>query len=215
MRYAAVIIESRPLPNLYEIIQHKHMDFIPKDWDLIIYHSKENEHIVRGKFWGRWVNYRLIDGEMDINQYNQLLTSPKFWESLEYDKVLIFQSDSELLCEGIDKFLQFDYIGASWVWNPLYPGNGGLSIRTPKVMHAICEKFTWDALLNEDHWICEKMFEKNIGRLATIPEANKFSVEAKFLMGSLGTHAIDKWLMPGQCEAIREQYNIGDAQNLK
>jgi hypothetical protein len=214
MRTAAVIIETRPLPNLYEIIQHKHMDFIPKEWDLIIYHSKENEHLVRGKFWGRWVNYRLIEGEMGISQYNQLLTSPKFWEGLEYDKVLIFQSDSELLREGIEEFLQYDYIGASWVWNPIHGGNGGLSLRTPKIMAEICNSFTWDGSLNEDHWICDIMHYKGIGKLAPISECNKFSVEAKFLMGSLGVHAIDKWLKPEQCEAIRNQY-IGNPENLK
>lgn len=34
----------------------------------------------------------------------------------------------------------------------------------------------------------------------------KFACETKFTLGTLGTHAIDEWLTPEQCEQIREQY---------
>ena len=69
MRKAAIIVENRPLKNLFEIIE-AHMRHL-KGWDCILYDDEK------------------INSPED---YNRLLTNPKFWD-IEYDKVLIFQHD--------------------------------------------------------------------------------------------------------------------------
>ena len=106
---------------------------------------------------------------------------------------------------GIEAFYEWEYIGASWTWNASYPGNGGLSLRNPQIMHEVCSRFPWNGTMNEDHFICMHMFDHKIGKLATIEQADKFSVEAKDIKGSWGVHAPCVWL-PEKCEEIFNQY---------
>ena len=58
-----------------------------------------------------------------------LLTSVWFYEQINAtaNKILIFQTDSCLLKEGIDKFIDYDYIGAPWAHYNNEVGNGGFS----------------------------------------------------------------------------------------
>ena len=167
---AGIIIDNRKALVKKAIIKHK--PFIPKDWQII--------HIVP--------NYKTM------KDYNALLTSPEFWESIEYDSVLIFQHDSGLLREGIEEFLEWDYIGA-WIKN--IPGcmNGGLSIRNPKVMYDICTKFPYQGMAvdgNEDIYFCNRMRELGY-KMPDKETCNRFSVETEFAYGSLGYHAINKY----------------------
>ena len=89
MKKCAIIIDNRPSHELNTVIS-KHMEYL-KGWDL--------KHISDVK-----IN--------NANDYNRILTDYTFWADLDYDKVLIFQHDSLLLREGIEDFLQYDYIGA-------------------------------------------------------------------------------------------------------
>lgn len=170
MRYAAIIIDNRVEIAKKAIEEHK--KYLPKDWQII--------NIVP--------NYKtMID-------YNKLLTSAEFWDSIEYDRVLIFQHDSGLLKQGIEEFLKWDYIGA---WIEHIPGcmNGGLSIRNPKVMHHITLKHPYMGMQvhgNEDIYFCNQM--RGLGyNMPDKETCNKFSVETEFEFGSLGYHAINKY----------------------
>lgn len=49
MKKGAVIIETRNLPNLVEVI-HDHMKYLPADWDIHIIGSLFNEHILNEFF---------------------------------------------------------------------------------------------------------------------------------------------------------------------
>lgn len=205
MKLAAVIVETRDLPNLKEIID-SHMSFLPNDTQLIIYHSLKNIYL-RVVF--PEANCVLLEYKIDHYSYNSLLTSKRFWEDLfEYDRVLIFQSDSMLLREGIEEFINdgADFYGAVWAWNKEYIGNGGLSLRNPKIMYKLLCLFERTSSLNEDHWFCKKMFENNIGKLATKEMAAKFSVEAVFSLNSFGCHAISRYFDKEKCNLIKNQY---------
>lgn len=183
MKLAAVIIDSRPLP---EGTIERHMKFLP-----------ECELLHMALFQ--------IDS---IDNYNTLLTSTKFWESLlKYDRVLIFQHDSGLLRTGIEEFYSWDYIGAPWAFQD-YGGNGGLSLRNPKIMHKICseKKFVKSIHNNEDIFFSH--YTMHYGNLAPREECEKFSVESIYKLGTLGYHAIDKWLSKEQCKTILNQYAV-------
>lgn len=201
---AACIIETRSIENLDVIIQ-KHMDKLPTYTELVIYHSDATAYL-KEKFPS--AIFVKIEGDFDIHRYNHLLTSESFWNSfLDYHRVLIFQSDSMLLRTGVEEFFGADYIGAEWNWNKEYAGNGGLSLRNPKVMADVCIKYPRVDSLNEDHHICRAMYEHpELGRLATIEESRKFSIETVPSMGSLGYHAIRKWLSNEDCQTIENQY---------
>lgn len=79
--------------------------------------------------------------------YNSLLKSTKIWKVLKedrgVDRCLMVQDDGFLIREGVERFLEYDYVGAPWregqgelreLTNPELVGNGGLSIRNVDVM---------------------------------------------------------------------------------
>jgi hypothetical protein len=178
MKKGAIIIENRNIPNLDYIIRG-HMKFLP-DWGFI--------------------HYKADIKTMD--DYNKLITSVKFWESVPFDKVLIFQHDSKILRPGIDEFLEWDYVGAPWKFQ-LHGGNGGFSLRSKKAMIDTLKSFTWDKSKgNEDIFFSNFL----VGNLAPRCVCDKFSCETIYKLGTLGTHAIDKYLTPAECETILSQY---------
>ena len=198
----AVIIETRPIPNLVDIIQ-KHMDFLPSETPLYIFYDKETEYLV-----DHFKEARCIPVfEMTIRKYNETLTDLNFWEIFySFDKVFVFQSDSMILRKGIEYFYEYDYVGASWIWQ-LHGGNGGCSLRTTKVMKEICEKYPFNETLgNEDVYFCNIMNEKKIGKLAPRDVCMRFGTEGVFSLGTFSYHAIEKYLNEDECKEIKNQY---------
>lgn len=77
----------------------------------------------------------------------------EFWKQFtSYKRVLIIQDDGVIVRPGIEKQLHYDYVGPPWIHSEvnkeiilmnkgLLVGNGGLSIRNPRVMYDICHKF--------------------------------------------------------------------------
>ena len=85
--YAAVIVETRDID--IETVISEHVKYLSDDWKVIIQRDLP------------------ISNRAD---YNVVLTSESFWESLIcFNRVLIFQHDSGLLRKGIEEFLQWDY----------------------------------------------------------------------------------------------------------
>lgn len=204
MNCGAVIIETRDIPNLHDIILNKHRKWLPKNWGLTIYHSNANAHQIKN------INANKINihvNNLPSENYNSILTSDWFWKSLMYDKILIFQSDSEILREGIEDFLQWDYIGSPWKFQT-HGGNGGLSIRDRQIMLDCIEKEPYEGMSlhgNEDVYF-SNLINQTVGKLAPIQECCNFSCESIFKLGTLGYHAIDKHLTELECKQIKNQY---------
>ncbi len=205
--YAAVIVESRPLPNLREIIEG-HMNQLPKGWDLVVWHSLSNKAAMMKACEGfksvRFVG--LLVNKMSIRQYNALLTSVNFWEIVSaYQRVLIFQADSMLLRKGVEDFLTWDFVGAPWEWQE-HGGNGGLSIRNPLTMKRVIENIKYNGD-NEDTFFSNVLHtHPHLGRLAPMGVCKKFSCETIFNLGTMGYHAIEKYFTPDQVNQIKNQY---------
>lgn len=182
---SALIIENRDLPGLKQIIEN-HELFLPKDCEIY------------------WIKNEQINS---IADYNRLLTSKRLWRNVPTEKVLIFQWDSMLLRNGIEDFLEFDYCGAN-IKNILGCMNGGLSIRDKKAMLKVIDNFQYQGEQisgNEDIYFCNALRQLQ-SHLPTFEEANKFSVETYYALGSCGFHAIEKYLTPLECQAIKTQY---------
>lgn len=175
----AVIVDSR---GVDASIVDAHMNFLPSYTKLVILRPQIN----------------------NINDYNKLLCSIDFWKQFETENILIFQHDSMLLREGIEDFYVYDYVGASWDFEP-YVGNGGLSFRHKSAMIKCLKKLEYNGVANEDIYFSNacKVLGLNI---APIEVANKFSCETQFHLGTLGYHAIDKYLTKKQIEKIKKQY---------
>lgn len=213
MKLGYILVDTR-LEEVYKAIE-QNLIFCPGG-DLFIYTSSENIEIITNSF--KLDNFTLYlesvptEPPFLVHQYNLLLTDKEFWKKYyEYDRVIIFQSDSEILKPGIEQFFEYDYIGAPWKdydsdYFP-YVGNGGLSIRNPKVMYNILLENTWGRNMGEDLFLARAMVNGNYGTLAPYEVAKKFAVESVFCLGSLGAHAIDKWFSEEKCNQIRTQYD--------
>jgi hypothetical protein len=207
MKLAAVIIETRPLSGLVNLIQ-KHLDMLPPDTVLFV--PRLNKELSNA-FPKCEVVY--CGEQMDEVRYNALMTSPSFWRHFTdsrlgtFDRVLVFQHDSMLLRTGIEEFYPYDYVGAPWKFQN-HGGNGGLSLRNPDTMLKICLLHKWSSDQgNEDVWFSNLMHKYKMESLAPREVAEKFSCESIFSLGTLGYHAIDKWLSDVECEQIKNQYH--------
>jgi hypothetical protein len=182
-KFGAVIVETRNIENIDKIIKN-HTKFLSNEWEVI--HIKNIQ-----------IN--------DIRDYNNLLTSKSFWLNIPYDNILIFQSDSMLLRNGIEEFLEYDYVGAPWKFQN-HGGNGGLSLRNKNAMIDILNKYPYNGYQNEDVYFSNVLNVMNKYKLAPREVCMKFSCETIFQLGTLGEHAIDKYLTEEECKLIRNQY---------
>lgn len=201
MRYAAVIVETRSFPDLPQIIL-QHMSKLTPEWQLFIFHGDTNKHIFEN-IKAEKINIGSLD---TLTDYNHLLTSVTFWDYIPYSKVLIFQHDSMLIRKGIKDFLMWDYIGS-----PIPRSNdqnGGLSLRTREAMIEVIKNHPCNG--PEDVY-----FSSYIQNKAPLNIASKFSCEMIFTAGTLGYHAIHKYLNQGQISFIKNQYNPSLFQGLR
>lgn len=182
-------MENRPLAGLADVISD-HLKHLP-GWEF--------EH----------VSGVPIQSNFD---YNYVLTNPDFWfRFVHFDRVLIFQHDSKLLKAIDDEFLDYDYVGAPWrvdmPWRLASGagGNGGLSIRNPRVMRSICQTYPYDRTANEDVYFCGWL-ERLGFKIAPEEVCRRFSCESVFFLGTCGYHAIDKHLSAKDVELIQTQY---------
>ncbi len=201
MNLAAVIVETRPLVNLKQVIED-HLKFLPKYTKLYVFGSTHVDLLLsQAEFKYEFHNVGVKLSEWG---YNLLLTSKQFWESIQEENVLIFQHDSEILRDGIEYFYRYDYAGAPWKFYP-HGGNGGLSFRKKKAMIDCIEVRLWTQEQgNEDVYFSKilKSIECKMSRAA----CDLFSCETIFKLGTFGCHAIDKHLSKEECKQIRNQY---------
>lgn len=206
MKYGAVIVETRDLPNSHLIISD-HMKFLPEDWGLTVFHGISNYETLKKNFpTADLINLQCKS--IDSKTLNRLLTSTYFWNNISYDKILMFHPDSGILRTGIEEFLEWDYVGAPWPDKEL-GGNGGLSIRSKEITLRLIEKIPYmgyNTHDNEDRWVSNNMHLVG-GRVAPRDICFKFSCESIYKLGTFGYHAIDKYLTIEQCTKIRNQYN--------
>lgn len=143
-QYAAVIVETRPFEGFGQIVRD-HLKHLPSGWALEVYCSNDNKAFLEQELMGMEYNIHAGYTVANTMDYNKILMSTGFWSYLtQYERVLMFQTDSELLRPGIEEFLKYDYVGAPWTVNTR-GGNGGLSIRNPKAMLKAIEE-------HSDHW---------------------------------------------------------------
>jgi hypothetical protein len=206
---SAAIVETRDI-DINKIFAN-HIPYLPTDTHYFLFTSSELKDKYNNELKSFNVDYTIIDIKLDddtIHGYNLLLTDHglKFWAHfMDFERVLIFQNDSSLLRNGIEEFYEYDYIGAPYDYFP-YVGNGGLSLRNPKIMMQICLNYNWKRDCGEDLHFTKIMAENNIGKLAPLEAAKKFSVESIFELGTLGYHKPWYYLGEEKYKQIKTQY---------
>lgn len=158
-----------------------------------------------------------------IDDYNTVMKCPNTWNHLQtFDHVLIIQDDGMLLRQGVENLLyKYDYVGAPWpdlpVNNPVkrtnkdLVGNGGLSLRVPRIMYEIANRYQGEAIelfnnglqpIPEDIFYAIHVPMHN-GRIAPRNIASEFSTEQIYSnTGSLGIHKPWAYLPLGQVKQL-------------
>lgn len=188
-----VFIEFRILPHIEYLIRN--MILTLPNWSHTIICGNCNIKYIQDM--NIHPNLKIIHFKVDnitINHYNQLLLSYNFWNNLIGEKILIHQSDSIIFHDGIDMFLDFDYIGAPCKkkLNEKYVGNGGFSLRTKKIMISCLKYLDIKNIISEDIFFTQIMIKYKLGVLADIKIANTFSQEIIKSINPLGGHKF--WL---------------------
>ena len=198
---AGVITETRPKAIIPEIIE-QHLSMLPDDFELVVFCSRASERNFTD-YEGRFNKY--IVNINNLPDYNRLMTSDFYWSKLlAYDHVLVFQTDSKILRPGIEEFYKYDYVGSPWIFQP-HGGNGGISLRTPKVMMETLKAIPYHPGYGyEDVFYSNNLGER--GKLATRKVCEKFGCETIFKLGTFSYHAIKNYMNHEQIEQIENQY---------
>lgn len=199
---SAVTIDTRPYTDDFV---KRHFKFLDSDWQLVFFGSSQNKEQVM-KLYPNCCFVLWEPETFTLTEYSKLLISPDFWNKIPNEEILIFHADSGLLKKGIEKFFEWDYVGAPWVL-PEWGGNGGLSIRKKSNSLWCIEAqpyFTnWE---HEDGYFCDIMIRYGIGKLAPREVCSEFACETIFKLGTYGYHNIKGYLKEHEVEQIMNQY---------
>jgi len=196
-KYTAIIVEPRKHRAL-EFVLRNVLDNLDHRWSILIFHGTENENwlkeLLQKSFQKdlRRISFKgLKFSNLESSlEYNQILASRKFNEEIPTETFLVFQTDSMInpAHKGLlEKFMDYDYVGAPWPWSHLHVGNGGLSLRKRSVMLKIIDSHPVYKGYYEDQFF--SMGCINIGaRVPSREEAKEFSIEQVYSDRSFGMH---------------------------
>ena len=229
LEYEAVLLEFRMFPHI-EFILRNNILKLGNKWSFTIICGKLNYEYMKTLCKSVSPYIKIINVEFENllpSEYSLYLSGKPFWNLLKGRKVLIYQEDSIIFKTNIDQFLYYDYIGAPWPaennGNVSKVGNGGLSLRTKRIMEKIIDtrdmnetklnshtidymKRTNSFVTPEDVYFTKNMEDLNIGRLAPFPIAKLFSQESVLSEECFGGHNF--WLSDSNWEKKMTKYNI-------
>lgn len=197
-----VIVEPRAHERLVLVIKNFMYLLQKKEWGLVIFHSSDNERMLKEGLegWSNVIMIKSLEGSMAVHDYNNLMCSPPFWKELiriGSHHSLIFQVDTVLLKDNIDDFLEYDYVGAPWCvrWLDMDIGNGGLSLRNVWKMMMITQQCSRTAMTpfgerflgNEDIFFSFHL-KQQTANLPSVETAKRFSVETIYYEDPCGMH---------------------------
>ena len=222
----AVIVEPRLHPLLKNVINNM-IEFLNINTKIMVFHSdinmefllsnyKDNNRIILKKL------NNLRNNNLTIREYNVLLTSMTFWNKINGEYILIFQTDS-CLCQPIDsfnfeEFKNYGFIGAPCreiddkynTWR-----NGGFSLRR-KSLTLKCLKILQPyekVTINEDKFytvIC-----RDIIKPAPYDLSMKFSIEKYYYDKPIGLHKTWLYIKKEQWKELKNNYqHIGSIFNF-
>ena len=203
---ALVIVEPRAHKLLKQVIENfdKNMD---SSWDLYLFYGKS--HLEYAEQSTININRRnkfllpLETDNLDANQYNNLFKQTSFWNKVDAENILVFQTDVVLCGDSqykIQDFLKYQYIGCPYnnqyigkdekgVWGKdhHFYGIGGLSFRKKSfMMKCIEDNPSIDGNFPEDVLFSNCVASGNKPENATI--LNQFCTQFYGYEKSFGIH---------------------------
>ncbi len=214
-KWVALMLESR-FNNDIVFVLKQFSRFLSDKWSMILYVTSDvyDKYMKVSSELNNNIQIKLLEYPLtSVKDYNNIMLNIDFWKGLsEFEKVLIFQNDTMMYRYGIEKFMDYDYIGAPWpleytISNGV--GNGGLSLRTiPAMIYCLenkdkviigkyenCDKNleTFDGVHPEDVFYSYAMNQFGF-RVAPHSVASKFSIETvMFNEDTIGSHQLSKF----------------------
>jgi hypothetical protein len=190
---AAIIVEARPHFFLPMVVRNA-MHFLGAGWNLHVLTGEMSHDFVQGFLQGWSVRVTKLPGvgRLSTADYNALLLSPSFWESFAEDKLLVFQTDAIVCGPNVEEFMGFDYVGAPCgTFDERYIANGGLSLRTRRVMLDCLARVFCPVGTPEDVFFTNAV-RKLGARMPDMRTATRFAVESLYTGHPFGVHGTDK-----------------------
>ncbi|MDO3693452.1 DUF5672 family protein [Wenyingzhuangia sp. chi5] len=193
--FTAVIVETRKHPHFKVVVENVILNTQHLGVCLQVYHGTENEVFVKDCL-KEHSNIKFINlnvENLDIEAYNKIMLSKKFYQNIDSEHILVFQTDV-ITFKPLDKqFLAYDYIGAPWKkeFHHKYNaevGNGGLSIRSKKAMLNVLEQnIVREKFIPEDLYLSRILTEQHF-KIAPFKIALEFATEDVFNPNAFGCH---------------------------
>ena len=222
----AYIVETRAHPNLSLVLKNAHA-CLPQAWSIMIFCGSENYLFadqVSRQFATRKIKLIQLDQPIEsLQNYNDLLFSPEFWQRFETENLLGFQIDSLInpsQKHRLEEVAQYDYVGAPWSegiqrrWDyiPEYGGNGGICFSKRSARLKALEQSTYPRvtgephhqILNEDIWFSHAI--KQLG--LSLPErelATQWFVESVASDSPFAMHKPWSYLKKEQYQVLLNQ----------
>jgi hypothetical protein len=199
----AVIVEPRKHRALAFVIKNV-LENLPANWNVRIYHGTKNREFVE-----KLLETELRHGASRISlqdlgvenletqtDYSRILSSREFTEKIPTETFIVFQTDSMINPNHkdlLEKFLQYDYVGAPWPWDHLKVGNGGFSLRKrSKMLHIINTTERYKGPYEDQFFSVGSKLARPYKPTHT--EAMEFSIEQVYSPKSFAIHNAWKYL---------------------
>lgn len=214
-KWVAIMLESRFNNDIIFVLK-QFSRFLSDKWSMILYVTSDvyDKYMKVSSELNNNIQIKLLNYTLtNVIDYTKIMFDINFWKELShFEKVLIFQSDTMIYKYGIEKFIDYDYIGAPWpleynISNGV--GNGGLSLRTiPAIIYCLenKDKVIIDKYKNYDKDLIalkgihpEDVFYSyamnQFGfRVASPSIASKFAIETvMFNDDTIGSHQLSKF----------------------
>jgi hypothetical protein len=227
---AAVIVEPRDTPVLYDLLVWMKYILLPHGWEIIVYSGLNNTQKLK-EMEGITVK-NMNKHNMSVSEYNNMCLTKKFWEDIPFENILIFQIDSVLLDGDLTAFLKYDYVGSPWKKDCIrlqdkfsdmtffstnssgavpkpqkndMTGNGGLSLRRKSGMIRSLKPPPWK------HVYEDQFFSVTRAGMLNIPPpeiSTHFSTESIYNPTTLGYHKPWLYLSEDEMNSIYERMRL-------
>ena len=200
-QHTAIILEPRKHKAL-SFVLNNFLTNLSDDWAVILYHGTDNIDYVTNiidrdlsQYKDRISLRNLNVANLTSRDYDALLKSAAFYESIPTEMFLIFQTDTMIFAKHRDllnQFMQYDYVGAPWdqkmFWTRKFfkVGNGGLSLRRRSKMLEVIAKEDAKPAYHEDAFLSHP--NKVAVNKPSLNEAKLFAIESLFSETTFGCH---------------------------
>jgi len=204
-KYDLVGVIMEPRKDNLVLVINNFKTKLPDNAHIQVYHGTHNKGLLEIIFKddinsGKISLWNMGVDNLNIQSYSLIFTSKEFWDTIQAEKVLIFQTDAITCSESnidLSKFYKYSFVGAPlpkhvclliqllflcksyYIPHSLF-FTGGLSYRTKSSALKVIKEYPWDHKVPEDIWFCA--FIEKVGGL--LPERNiarEFSYESEYL----------------------------------